>query len=73
VAEAPAEEAPTGEPEAEVETAPEDEPDDSPRTAIDLSNIDFDPGPDEEAEEETAAPEVEPYDDDPNVNWHVEP
>jgi len=73
VAEAPAEEAPTGEPEAEVETAPEEEPDDSPRTAIDLSNIDFDPGPDEEAEEETAAPEVEPYDDDPNVNWHVEP
>ena len=73
VAEAPAEEAPSGEPEAEVETAPEDEPDDSPRTAIDLSNIDFDPGPDEEAEEETAAPEVEPYDDDPNVNWHVEP
>jgi segregation and condensation protein B len=73
VAEAPAEEAPTGEPEAEVETAPEEEPDDSPRTAIDLSNIDFDPGPDEEEEEETAAPEVEPYDDDPNVNWHVEP
>lgn len=73
VAETPAEEAPTGEPEAEVETAPEEEPGDSPRTAIDLSNIDFDPGPDEEAEEETAAPEVEPYDDDPNVNWHVEP
>lgn len=71
VVEAPAEEA-TGEP--VVETAPEEEPDDSPRTAIDLSNIDFDPGPDEEEEEEeAAAPEVEPYDDDTDVNWHVEP
>lgn len=82
-AEAPAEEAAeepaaaeeaTGEPEAEAETAPEEESDDSPRTAIDLSNIDFDPGPDEEEEEEeAAAPEVEPYDDDTDVNWHVEP
>jgi segregation and condensation protein B len=76
VAETPAEEA-TEEPVAEepvVETAPEEEPDDSPRTAIDLSNIDFDPGPDEEEEEEeAAAPEVEPYDDDTDVNWHVEP
>jgi segregation and condensation protein B len=71
VVEAPAEEA-TEEP--AVETAPEVEPDDSPRTAIDLSNIDFDPGPDEEEEEEeAAAPEVEPYDDDTDVNWHVEP
>lgn len=86
VAETPAEEA-TEEPVAEepvaeepvveepaAETAPEEEPDDSPRTAIDLSNIDFDPGPDEEEEEEeAAAPEVEPYDDDTDVNWHVEP
>lgn len=72
-AEAPAEEAPTGESEAEAATAPEEEPDESPRTAIDLSNIDFDPGPDEEEEEEETAPDVEPYDDDTDVNWHVEP
>jgi segregation and condensation protein B len=70
------------EPEAEV-NEPElesDEPEDdeeSPRSTIDLSNIDFDPGPDEEEEEaeEAAAPapDLEPYDDDTDVNWHVEP
>ena len=76
VVETPAEEAateaPEHEPEPEVRDTPELEADDSPRTAIDLSNIDFDPGPDEEEDEETAA-EVEPYDDDTEVSRHLEP
>ena len=76
VVETPAEEAateaPEHEPEPEVRDTTELEADDSPRTAIDLSNIDFDPGPDEEEDEETAA-EVEPYDDDTEVSRHLEP
>ncbi len=74
-------EASFSEPEAEVDEPDEDD-DESPRSTIDLSNIDFDPGPDEdedEEEEEKAEEEAEPasdrepYDDDTDVNWHVEP
>ena len=65
-------EAPEHEPAPEVRDTPELEADDSQRTAIDLSNIDFDPGPYEEEDEETAA-EVEPYDDDTEVSRHLEP
>jgi segregation and condensation protein B len=68
--------------EAAIEAEAETDPDESPRSTIDLSNIDFDPGPDEdedEEEEEKAEEEAgpasdrEPYDDDTDVNWHVEP
>jgi len=76
-------EASFSEPEAEVDEPDEDD-DESPRSTIDLSNIDFDPGPDEEQEEEQEeeekaeeealpASDLEPYDDDTDVNWHVEP
>ncbi|NLT70121.1 MAG: SMC-Scp complex subunit ScpB [Verrucomicrobiaceae bacterium] len=55
-AEAPAEgeEAPETEtaPETEAESGTEAAPDESPRSTIDLSQIDFDPGPDEDEDDE---------------------
>lgn len=98
-ADAPAEGEEAPEAEADSEAAPEAEaesrsdaapvPDESPRSTIDLSQIDFDPGPDEdeESDEEGAredgeapadedaasASGIDAPDDETDVNWHVEP
>lgn len=56
--------------EAVVEEAPLDE---TPRSAIDLSNLDFDPGPEEEDSEASPDTVLETDEDDADVNWHIEP
>lgn len=65
-------------PEAKSETNVSPTSDESPRSTIDLSHIDFDPGPEEEEKDEERTDEQPTSDDgssddETDVNWHVEP
>jgi hypothetical protein len=79
--------APAAEETAETPATEEPEKDAKPLKEIDLSGIDFDPGPDtdeEEAEpvdespeadgnENESAPAEAPYPEDNDTSWHIEP
>ena len=62
------------EPPGDAEPADSEPVGETPRATIDLSNLDFDPDPEEELEggEETS-PNTNTDEDDTDVNWHIEP